>query len=153
MKSFFTYRKSSEPSKHHIDMLASDLELKNPGWLANNIAGYYCDFWVTTTQHQSLYQKIVTLPLVESPGKSYMANSSCYRCQHVDKRIYLVIWLKNYLFLPIQKAAVMITSRYYWLTYKNSTNHFRLRLIPPTLRKFFLMLNLFPWLSKPDFDK
>lgn len=37
-----------------------------------------------------------------------MANSSYYWCQLINKRIYLVVWLKNYLFLLIKKIAAMI---------------------------------------------
>ena len=59
-------------------------------------------------RNQGLRQRIVTLLLVENPGKSHVATSSCYRRQYVDRKIYPGVWSKNYLFLPIEKAAAMI---------------------------------------------
>ena len=60
------------------------------------------------THHQGLRQRIVTLPLVKSLSRNHMANSSCYRRRLVDRRIYLRVWSRDCLFLPIEKAAAII---------------------------------------------
>ena len=59
-------------------------------------------------QHQSLRQRIVTLSLVKSLGRSHVTNSSCYQRRIVNKRIYPGVWSKDCLFLLIGKAAAMI---------------------------------------------
>lgn len=58
--------------------------------------------------HQNLHQKIIMLLLVKSLDRSYMANSSYYQHQLIDKKIYLRVWLRDYMFLLIEKAIAMI---------------------------------------------
>lgn len=76
-------------------------------WLAKNITNHY-DVWVVVMHHQGLCQNIVTLPFIKSLKRSYMANSSYYQRWLVNRKIYPRVWLKDCLFLLIEKAAAMI---------------------------------------------
>ena len=54
-----------------------------------------------------------------------MAISSCYRRRFVDRKMSFLVWSQNCLFLPIEKATVMICFSSPQLTHKNSILHYK----------------------------
>ena len=108
IKSFLTHLKSSKPSwLVGIPMILADgLELKRPvDW--PRILLIHVTFELLRRNIKIYNNGLLRLLLVESPGQSYVATSSYYRRQLVNRRMYPSVWSQNCLCLLIEKATAM----------------------------------------------
>lgn len=94
-------------SNHHIDILTSGSESKKSvDW--PRILLILVSFESLRRDIKAYVKGLFHLPLVESPGRSHVATSSCYQRRLVDRRMYPSVWSRNCLFPPIGKAEAMI---------------------------------------------